>query len=150
MKKALFILILLILAGCASNTEVVQPTAKAVQEPSVVEEPVVVEQPPAVEDTVEQPAEQPVGVVQEPELSLEEQQAKAVSIAEKYVKGLEGYNKYNGSDIEIKPPVKSGCDGCFIIDGTFNRDNPSIEGALSRIKFHLRMEAWKIEEYSFK
>ena len=151
MKRSLQIMILAILAifvmGCSSSS----PTGKSVDD--MMPEPTIdksydtkVGTPEPTPEPEPKPAPEPKVV----ELTDSQKEAKAKNSATMYVKNLDGYKSFDGRGFAITSVVGRDCDGCYIVDARFERDDPLDREKTDIVKVHLDLEDFKVDKYTFE
>jgi hypothetical protein len=153
------LLLSVLVMGCAiqQQTGQIKGTPKTVvAEPEKIYAPVEKEieyveveapEPAVPEPATPAPAEpEPAPLPAEPELSGEE---KAIEVVTEYVKNMGGYKDQMGRGLTFQIPVQSGCEGCWIVDLTFQRNLLYYPDKTEIIKMSVYLKNWKVDRYDF-
>jgi len=151
--STVFSMIILVLAVLASGCAVMQGThtlsskpVDAEPEPEYTPEPAMDPEEPRIEMV---PAPKPEAEPEPEEMSFDEEEALAIQAAKDFVESLEGFKDQKGRDLQIKSTVKTGCEGCWIVELTFIRADKYYPDKTEKIRANVKLKDFKMDSYTF-
>jgi hypothetical protein len=140
---AVLSILALLVIGCAPIQESHVIGSQPVKAEPAAQEEVVEPEPAAPEPEPEPEAEE------EPSMSFEDEEAKAIAVAKDWLDTLEGFKDQKGRDVQIKNTVKTGCEGCWIVELTFVRTDKYFPDKTEKIRVNLKLKDWNMDSYTF-